>query len=190
VLIVGGDDRLERYRHPMAVGAKVSRLVMAVAVARRAGLHVAATRIASAAPAEPGYAALRRKVLAIEDAVLGACTPGATYGTVLSALDGAYAAAGSPGGWSGHYQGGPIGFAQREFEIAPGQAGSRWYRQPVAAGHAIAWNPSLPGGAKSEDTYLVTAEAGLVRLTVAPGWPTEHSDERQPPRPAVLEVST
>ena len=59
----------------------------------------------------------------------------------------------------GHYQGGPIGFAQREFEIAPGQTGSRWYREPVAAGHAVAWNPSLPGGAKAEDTYLVTEPA-------------------------------
>ena len=62
VLIVGGDDRLERYRHPMAVGAPVRRLVMAVVVARRGGLHVAATRFAAAAaarsrlcqPAPPG----------------------------------------------------------------------------------------------------------------------------------------
>jgi len=190
VLIVGGDDRLERYRHPMAVGARVSRLAMAVVVARRAGLHAAATRFAASAPADTGYAALRRKVLAVEDAVLSACTPGTTYGAVLDALDTAYAAVGSKHGWTGHYQGGPIGFAQREFEIAPGQAGSRWYGQPVAAGHAIAWNPSLPGGAKSEDTYLVTADGRLDRVTAAPGWPTEAHDGRQPPRPAVLEVGT
>jgi hypothetical protein len=145
---------------------------------------------AAAAKAEPAYAALRRKVLSIEHAVLGASMPGVTYGTALDALAGAYAAAGSAGAWSGHYQGGPIGFGQREFEVAPGQTGSRWYRQPIAAGHAVAWNPSLPGGAKAEDTYLVTAESGLVRLTAADGWPTEGNDERQPPRPAVLEVGT
>src|SRR6202035_4434898 len=86
VLIVGGDDRLERYRHPMAAGAPVRRIVMAVVVARRGGLHVAATR--SAAPATPSQAqaSLRRRVLAIEDAVLAACLPGATYGTALAAL--------------------------------------------------------------------------------------------------------
>ena len=190
VLIVGGDDRLERYRHPMAVGAPVSRLAMAVVVARRAGLHVAATRFAASAPVGTGYAALRRKVLAIEDAVLSACKPGTTYGTVLDTLDTAYDAVSSKSGWTGHYQGGPIGFAQREFEIAPGQTGSRWYGQPIAAGHAIAWNPSLPGGAKSEDTYLVTADGKLDRVTAAPGWPTETHDGRQPPRPAVLEVCT
>jgi Xaa-Pro dipeptidase len=189
VLIVGGDDRLERYRHPMAVGAPVSRIVMAVVVARRGGLHVAATRFAASARPDRSYASLRRRVLAIEDAVLSASRPGATYGTALTALDAGYADAGAPGGWAGHYQGGPIGFAQREFEIAPDQAGSRWYREPIAAGHAIAWNPSLPGGAKAEDTYLVT-DSQLQQVTCAPGWPTEPDDGRRSPRPAVLEVGT
>jgi len=187
VLIVGGDDRLERYRHPMATGAPVRRLVMAVVVARRAGLHVALTRFASAGPPESGYAALRRKVLAIDDAVLASCTPGATYGAVLESLARAYAANGAEGGWMGHYQGGPIGFAQREFEIAPGQTGSRWYREPVRAGHAIAWNPSLPGGLKSEDTYLVAADGSRSLITGAPGWRSEISDSGNP-HPAVLEV--
>jgi Xaa-Pro dipeptidase len=190
VLIVGGDDRLERYRHPMAVGAQVSRLAMAVVVARRSGLHVAATRFAAAAPLDNAYAVLRRRVLGIDDAVLRASRPGATYGHVLAALDAAYAEAGAPGGWRGHYQGGPIGFAQREFELAPGQTGSRWYNEPIAAGHAVAWNPSLPGGAKVEDTYLVTGTGELAPVTRAPGWPAESDDGRQPPRPGVLEVGT
>jgi Xaa-Pro dipeptidase len=190
VLIVGGDDRLERYRHPMAVGAPVRRLVMAVVVARRGGLHTAATRFAAAGPLDTAQFDLRRRVLAIDDAVLSASRPGMTYGGALSALDTAYAKVGAPGGWAGHYQGGPIGFGQREFEFAPGQTGSRWYNEPIAAGHAVAWNPSLPGGAKVEDTYLVTGTGELAPVTRAPGWPTEPDDGRQPPRPAVLEVAT
>jgi Xaa-Pro dipeptidase len=184
VLIVGGDDRLAAYRHPMAVGAPVRQLVMAVTVARRAGLHVALTRFAAAGSLPPGYRSLRDRVLAIEAAVLRACTPGATYGNALDALAAGYAAAGAPDGWTGHYQGGPIGYAQREFEIAPGQEDSQWYRQPLAAGQAIAWNPSLPGGAKVEDTYLMTAAGQLSRLTDAPDWPSDHG------RPAVLEVGS
>jgi Xaa-Pro dipeptidase len=190
VLIVGGDERLARYRHPMAVGAPVSHLVMAVVVARRGGLHVATTRFATAAPLDAAYLELRRRVLAIEDAVLSASQPGATYGTALAALDAAYARASAPGEWAGHYQGGPIGFAQREFELAPGQHDQRWYRQPIEPGQAIAWNPSLPGGAKAEDTYLVTAAGELERVTQAPGWPAEPDDGRRLPRPAVLEVGT
>ncbi len=183
-LIVGGDDRLAAYRHPMAVGAPIRKLVMAVVVARRAGLHVALTRFATAEPLTPGYLALRSRVQRIETAVLSACSPGATYGEALDALAAGYAAADAADGWTGHYQGGPIGFAQREFEIAPGQIDSRWYREPVAAGQAIAWNPSLPGGAKVEDTYLITATGQLTRLTDAPDWPSDDG------RPAVLEVGS
>ncbi len=190
VLIVGGDERLVRYRHPMAAGVPVHRLVMAVVVARRAGLHVAATRFASAGPLDPAYRDLRRRVLAIDDAVLSACRPGARYGDALRALDAAYARNGAPGEWAGHYQGGPIGFAQREFELAPGQTAARWYSEPIAAGHAVAWNPSLPGGAKAEDTYLVTGDGELTPVTSAPGWPAEPDDGRHPPRPGVLEVGT
>jgi len=188
VLIVGGDERVERYRHPMAVGAPVRRLAMAVAVVRRGGLHVAASRFACTAPAEPAFAALRARVLGIELAVLQASRPPHSYGTVLSALDQAYARAGAPGGWAGHYQGGPIGYAQREFEIAPGQRDSRWHSEQVGIGHAVAWNPSLPGGAKAEDTYLVLA-AGLERVTTSANWPVEPAAGILPPRPAVLEVS-
>ena len=190
VLIVGGDDRVRRYRHPMAVGAPVSELVMAVVVARRAGLHAAATRFACAGPLPPDLRALRARVGRIERDVLAASRPAASYGQALSALDAGYAREGAAGGWAGHYQGGPIGFAQREFEIAPCQHDSPWYSARIEAGHAVAWNPSLPGGAKAEDTYLVSAD-GVERLTTGqadPAWPVEDGDDVAPPRPAVLEV--
>jgi Xaa-Pro aminopeptidase len=190
VLIIGGDDRVRRYRHPMAVGAPVSELVMAVVVARRAGLHAAATRFACAGPLPPDLRALRARVGRIERDVLAASRPAASYGQALSALDAGYAREGAAGGWAGHYQGGPIGFAQREFEIAPCQHDSPWYSARIEAGHAVAWNPSLPGGAKAEDTYLVSAD-GVERLTTGqadPAWPVEDGDDVVPPRPAVLEV--
>jgi Xaa-Pro dipeptidase len=185
VLIVGGDDRVEKYRHPMAIGAPVRRLAMAVVVARRAGLHAAATRFASAGPVPRGYAAVRARVLQIERAALAACRPGRSYADALAALDRGYSEAGHPGGWAGHYQGGPVGYAQREFEIAPGQLDSRWPGEAIQAGHAVAWNPSLPGGAKAEDTYLI-ADGGLERVTASSDWPTEPGDDMT--RPAVLEI--
>jgi Xaa-Pro dipeptidase len=187
VLIVGGDDRVRRYRHPMAAGAPVRHLAMAVVVARRGGLHAAATRFASAGPLSPAVASLWYQVRRIEAATLTASRPGHRYGDVLAALDRGYAAEGAAGGWAGHYQGGPIGYAQREFEIAPGQGGSRWPGVRIEPGHAVAWNPSLPGGAKAEDTYLVHAD-GLERVTTGPGWPTGEGTESIPPRPLVLEV--
>ena len=72
VLIVGGDDRVRRYRHPMAVGAPACHLVMAVVVARRAGLHAAATRFACAGPLPPELRGLRARVGRIERDTLAA----------------------------------------------------------------------------------------------------------------------
>jgi antitoxin VapB len=187
VLIVGGDERVRRYRHPMAVGAPARHLVMAVVVARRAGLHAAATRFACAGTMKPELRALRARVCRIERDTLAASRPANSYGQALRALDHGYAREGAAGGWAGHYQGGPIGYAQREFEIAPCQDDSRWYHTRIEAGHAVAWNPSLPGGAKAEDTYLVQPD-GVERLTTGRSWPVDDGDDLVPPRPAVLEL--
>jgi Xaa-Pro aminopeptidase len=180
-LIVGGDDRVERFRHPLAAGVPVERLLMAVVVAERHGLHVAATRFASAGRLSEPVRAARDAAASVERAVLDASRHGATYGDALTALDDAYERVGHAGGWRDHYQGGPIGYRQREFEIVPSQIGSRWYRTPITAGTALAWNPSIAGGGKCEDTYLVE-EDGLRRVTTSDWWPLEDG------RPAVLDV--
>jgi antitoxin VapB len=176
VLLVGGDDRLQRFRHPVANGARPRRIVMAVLVARRSGLHVALTRYAATGVDEMlggRLDACRR----IHRAVLEAGTPGRTFGDALTALDAAYAAEGARGAWREHYQGGPIGYGQREFEISPAQTASPWWRHPIEAGVALAWNPSLAGGAKDEDTYLLGPDGVLEPVTTSAAWPD---------RPAVL----
>ena len=120
-LLVGGDERLESFRHPVANGSRPQRVVMAVLVARRDGLHVALTRHAAKGfdpTLERGLAACR----AIHRRVLAECSPGARFGDALTALDAGYRAAGAEGEWRAHYQGGPIGYGQREFEIAPCQS--------------------------------------------------------------------
>jgi Xaa-Pro dipeptidase len=180
-LIVGGDERVERFRHPLARGARVGRLVMAVAVAERHGLHAAATRFASAGPLAAEVRRSREAALAVERAVLGASTAGSSYADVVAALARAYGEAGHPDAWREHYQGGPIGYRQREFEPAPGTR-LALADTVIAPGHAVAWNPSIAGGGKCEDTYLVEA-SGLRRLTSGDGWPLEDDG-----RPAVLDI--
>lgn len=187
ILIVGGDDRVRRFRHPMAIGHPMRSLVIGVVVARRGGLHVSVTRFATAGQLGGTERELRDRVLAVEADVLAASRVGATYGSLAETLDEAYARQGAPEAWRGHYQGGPIAFAQREFELAPNQTSSPWYTTAVEVGHAIAWNPSLPGGAKAEDTYLVS-EHGLERATVTDDWPTIDDDAFVPARPDVLDI--
>lgn len=190
-LIVGGDERVERFRHPIAIGVPIRRLVMAVVVGQRHGLHVALTRFATATGAGLSVRTADAGVRVIESRVLDACRPGATYGQLVEALAAGYAEVGALEAWREHYQGGPVGYRQREFEIAPGQVDSPWWDRPVAAGDAVAYNPSLAGGGKIEDTFLVTDD-GPELLTTSDDWPTVASalsSGRVIPRPAILQIS-
>ena len=186
VLLVGADDRVARFRHPVANGSPTNRLVMAVLVARRSGLHVALTRYASVGTPARSLSEGMASAKAIQTAVLAAHTPGVTYGSVMATLEDAYVTQGSPGVWREHYQGGPIGYAQREFEIAPVQSDSRWWNEPVRPGNAVAWNPSVAGGGKDEDTYIVNGVGPHEWVTSAPGWPTSNVPGTQYSRPDVL----
>jgi Xaa-Pro dipeptidase len=186
-LIVGGDDRVERFRHPLATGQRVERLLMAVVVAMREGLHVAATRFACAGALPASVEDALSGARSVEAAMLAASRPGATYGEVLSACERAYAQVGRPEAWQEHYQGGPVGYRQREFELAPNQRQSRWFGQVIEPGHAVAWNPSLAGGGKSEDTFLV-GDAGLLCVTQSGAWPLVEVSDGQP-RSAVLDIA-
>ena len=185
VLLVGGDQRVRRFRHPVAIGAPVKDLVMAVLVASRGGQHVALTRFAAKGPVDQGLQADLEVARSIHYDVLSACTPDATLGRVMTRLADSYARRGHPDAWRDHYQGGPIGYAQRECEIAPVQADSPWWHLTLPEGSAVAFNPSLAGGAKDEDTFVLTAD-GPHWITRTPHWPT--TTDSPFPRPIVLDI--
>jgi len=168
-LIVGGDDRVRQFRHPIMVGARVTQLLMVVVVARFQGLHVALTRIATTSR----DAELEQTLRHAEDVhqrVLASSTSTSTWRDAYESLASGYRDVGQPDAWREHFQGGPIGYAQREFELSPGTTSSPWWALPIDAGCAVAWNPSLSGGAKIEDTFIVT-EAAPRCVTDTGDWP-------------------
>ncbi len=167
-LIVGGDDRVRSFRHPLAVGEVVEDLLMVVVVARFQGLHVALTRMA-ATRVDPVLEADLAKCDEVAAAVGAALHVGSTWRDVYAALGDGYRRVGAPQAWREHYQGGPIGYAQREFELAPGAESSPWWSAPVGDSTAVAFNPSLAGGAKIEDTYLVVD--GAPKRVTEGEWP-------------------
>ena len=186
VLLVGADERLVRYRHPVAVGARTHDCVMAVLVARHQGLHVALTRYVAAGDTAQLEAQLD-VVRGIHRNVLAIGRPGRTYGDVLTVLADSYTESGAPDAWMEHYQGGPIGYGQREFEISPAQSMSPWWHEVIAPNTAVAWNPSLAGGLKDEDTYLISAD-GAELITTSSQWPMD--DDSEFPRPRVLHLGS
>ncbi|MGH3733480.1 MAG: M24 family metallopeptidase [Acidimicrobiales bacterium] len=167
-LIVGGDERLRSVRHPLAVGDVVREALMTVVVAKRAGMHAAATRLCTTS-ADDDIITLDKSLATIHDTVLEASLPGGTWGETMTALADAYDSAGYHDAWREHFHGGPMGFEQREYELAPHQRHSVFWSANRLPNTAVAWNPSLRGGAKIEETYLVGESLEI--LTATPSWP-------------------
>ena len=104
---------------------------------------------------------LVRAAAEVDAAVLTASRPGATLGELFDVLARAYEEQGFPEEWRRHHQGGLTGYRGREVFAAPGEPTAL----PEAC--AVAWNPSVTGSGKSEDTALVTA-GGVELLTRTP----------------------
>ena len=171
-LIVGGDERVERFRHPLAAGEPMHRLVMAVVVAERHGLHAAATRFACAGRARRGRPPCTRRALAVEEETLAACEPGATYGDVLGASTGRMPTRAI------RAHGPATTRAARSATASASSSSCR--RRPTAAGSDSA-RDGPRGGVESEHrgrrarprTRISSSEHGLRRLTDTGAWPLE-----------------
>ncbi|MCS7219383.1 MAG: M24 family metallopeptidase [Thermus sp.] len=171
LLLVAGEERVFRHRHPLPKDHPLGRAFMAVVCAERQGLVANLTRMAHLGDRE--VEARYRKVLRVEEVALDRSRPGTSLGAVLASLQAAYGAVGFPGAWEEHHQGGVGGYRPREAVATPG------HPLRLQPGMALAWNPSLPG-AKVEDTFLLT-EGGLENLTEDPLWPgVEVGGRRRP----------
>ncbi len=181
VNLIAVDERIFSYRHPLPTSKKLKRYAMLVACGRKWGLVCSLTRLVHFGPLPDE---LRRKSEAaarIDAAMIAATRPDSTLGDVFREAQAAYAAVGYPDEWKLHHQGGLAGYQPREL-IATSES-----PQPVLAGQAYAWNPSITG-AKSEDTILVGEQVNEI-LTHMSDWPTfdiriENQTIR---RPAILE---
>lgn len=158
VVLVGGEDRAPRYRHYTPTDARIGGYALVSVTAERRGLHASVTRTVAIDP--PTWLADRHEAAArVQTAALAATRAAADStiddagdaGDVFAAIQDAYAEVGWADEWEHHHQGGAAGYAGREWIATPESDA------PVTAPMAYAWNPTVRG-AKSEDTWLVTAD--------------------------------
>lgn len=176
VLLAAGAAR-GGVQHPLPTGAPLGDRAMAVATARRHGLHVSLTRWVRFRGGEPDGAP---RLLEVEADAWAATRPGRALGDALSDIAESYARHGfGDGAWLRHHQGGPTGYAGRDPKATPDA------RDRIAETQAFAWNPWAPG-IKVEDTVVLDGAGGVEVLSADPAWPTVAV--RGVPRPATLEV--
>jgi Xaa-Pro aminopeptidase len=162
VTLVGSDERLRRFRHPVPTAAAWTSVVMVALCAERDGLVVSLSRIV-AAGGPPDLEARTRATASVFGRILDATRPGATAASLYAVAADGYAAAGFPGEELKHHQGGAIGYRAREWVAHPAS------QESVQARQAFAWNPTI-AGTKVEDTALVVNDT-LDMLTTTPDWP-------------------
>jgi hypothetical protein len=121
-----------------------------------------------------------RSAAEVDARVLVESRPGRTLGELFTVLERAYEEQGFPGEWRKHHHGGLTGHAGREVFATPYDDTTR----PDIC--LLAWNRSVTGGGKSEDTALATV-AGVEVITRTPGLP-EIEPPVGPPRSAIVEL--
>jgi antitoxin VapB len=162
VSLVGSDERLRRYRHPVPTPTRWKHVVMVALCAERDGLVVSLSRIVSAggpADLEPRT----RAAASVFGRILDATRPGARAAALYAVAADGYRDAGFPGEELKHHQGGAIGYRAREWVAHPRS------QEVVRERQAFAWNPTITG-TKIEDTALVIGDR-LEIITSTPDWP-------------------
>jgi len=164
VVLIAADARLRQYRHPLPTMNQVTRIVMLVVCGRRHGMIVSATRLVHFGQMEDELLRKHKAVTAVDAAFIAATKPGARIGKVFKTGLEAYRAEGFPDEWKLHHQGGPTGYAARDYRATAD------VKEVVAPYQAFAWNPSITG-TKSEDT-IIAAPEGPEIISLSPSFPT------------------
>jgi len=182
LLLVGVDERIYHFRHPIPTQKQLERYAMLVICGRRWGLVASATRFVhfGLLPAELEH---KQEACAYVDAIFNAATTvGSRVSDIFQRAIAAYAQMGFPSEWQKHNQGGAAGYLSRDYEGTP------TCNEIVLAEQGFAWNPSITG-IKSEDTMIVH-NTGCEFITGTGDWPTLPVvlDDRTWERPAILTI--
>ena len=159
---VAGADRVRKFRHPLPTDIVVGNRIVASICARRKGLIASVTRIVTFNDEDcDSY----RNILEVEAAIFDATKVGAKFSEPVEAAITAYPNFGfASDEWTKHHQGGPTGYAPRDWPANQSSA------QLILENQPIAWNPT-GNGWKAEDTILATSK-GVEILSQDPNWPT------------------
>lgn len=155
ILLVAGDQRIMKYRHPLPTSHVIDREVMLVLGARRYGQCVGLTRFVSFSEPSKQMKELRDSVYRLDALLFENTRPGTCIQEIFKKLVESYVEEGYPEEWKHHHQGGVIGYNPREIKA------DFHAKLEVQVGQAYAWNPSITGF-KAEDTFIVGDSENIV----------------------------
>ncbi|MBI3990887.1 MAG: M24 family metallopeptidase [Candidatus Omnitrophica bacterium] len=163
VLLMAADERISKYRHPIPTDKKIKKCIMIVCCARKWGLIVSMTRLVNFGSLSRQLREKHNAVVKVDAALNSNTVPGNVICDVFKEGLRAYKDTGFSEEWRLHHQGGPTGYAARDFK------GTTAETRRVLVNQAFAWNPSITG-TKSEDTTIAMPD-NTEFVSETPGWP-------------------
>lgn len=176
VYLFAVDDRIYKYKHAVARGARLQKYGMLNLCTRKWGLAISITRFLHFGALPSELASRFQSAANVNAALLDASRPGATSAQLFKVAQEAYAAEGYPGEERFHHQGGPTGYGEREWVATPNGT------EVVVDNQAFAWNPSIRGG-KAEDTVILH-NGQIEWLTATPELPVINATANNQQYPA------
>ncbi len=182
-ILCAADERISLYRHPVPTDKPIRERVQLGGNMRWKGLIICCTRYLNFVRVTPELAAQYRANVEIDCVFMAHSIPGKTYVSALEAGRRAYEERGYGEEFKKHHQGGPIGYAGRDYRVDFGTPGE------IQENQGFCWNPSITG-TKSEDTVIATSEGILPvsRPILYPSMTVEIEGQRFE-RPQILEAT-
>lgn len=167
-VLVGSDERILNYRHPVPTDKKIEKSLMVVLGGEKYGLNISMTRMVyfqedAADPVPKEIKERMQKTQYIFACMQTMMKAGMSFSEYFEKVCSLYQEAGWENEWQMHHQGGPTGYACREFVVTPG------CDRKIQNGEAFAWNPTIKGTKCEETTFLKDGQLEIFTQTQT--WP-------------------
>lgn len=168
VLLVGTDERIFNYRHPMPTEKKLERYCMVVICAQRWGLILNMTRLVYFGKLTDEIKERYEALHIVDMAYITATRVGNRIKDIFEVGKVAYKSVGYEGEEKKHFQGGTCGYLTREQGLDPYNA------YEISDGEIFAHNPTITG-TKIEDSIMIKNGRYEV-LTLSDDWPSREME--------------
>ena len=163
VILVGSDERVFKYRHPVATSKKVGKYILLATVAEKDGINISITRSVHFGKAPEDLNKRQEAVNYIEAIYYSKSKPGEKLNNIIESGKKAYKLVSFGDEWKNHTQGGIVAYKPREV------LATESCDLELSSNNLISWNPTV-SGAKAEDMILVKNN-GAEQLSIDKRWP-------------------
>lgn len=168
ILMVGSDERIFKYRHPVATNKRIKKYVLIATVVEKDGLNVSISRSIYFGKVPQELRDKQKAVDFIESNYYYYSLPGVSLKELFEIGKKSYLEVGYPDEWENHTQGGIVGYKPREYLVSSNS------EIVLNSNNVMGWNPTIRG-VKAED-FILVKRGEIEQLSIDRRWPYTEVD--------------